>query len=102
MDGRAFPWGHHARAVDVAALLGAAAEPSRRATSSSPDDVSVYGARGLGGNVSAWCLGEPGLGVHPVRGGNFLDGPEGLRCAHIRSRPDAPMAWVGFRLAVWL
>ena len=82
-----------------------------------PDDVSVYGVRGLAGNVRDWCLNGyrrdgPGPGgrlvVHDepidsfalVRGGAYVSAPLQARsAARFAARPEERLIVLGFRLA---
>jgi serine/threonine-protein kinase len=55
-DGRRHPWGEH---IDPSWTHIAGSRPGRSMPApvdSYPADVSVYGVRGLGGNVQDWCL----------------------------------------------
>ncbi len=54
-DGRLLPWGDHVEPTFACVLDGAEAEPSREGILEHPTDESVYGVRGLAGNVRDWC-----------------------------------------------
>jgi serine/threonine-protein kinase len=82
-----------------------------------PGDVSVYGVRGLAGNVSDWCANPwrrdgPSLAgdrllpdeaeaeFMSVRGGNFSSSARLCRPAsRLAGRPDEVFSTVGLRLA---
>ena len=56
VDGRYFPWGDF---LDPTWVRIGDSEPERPGTvavDTYPTDVSVYGARGLGGNIRDWCI----------------------------------------------
>ena len=128
-DGRIYPWGDGFDPSLTAMALSHRGEPAPVSVHDFPEDESPYGARGLGGNVMAWCLDRfeaagpplvrgrftlPGFGEDPsrmspaerqvrervIRGGCFLYGEPRCRSAsRERSRPEARWPWVGVRLA---
>jgi serine/threonine-protein kinase len=56
VDARSFPWGEHAEATFACVLDGHPGEPVREAVDRHPIDESVYGVRGLAGNIRDWCI----------------------------------------------
>ncbi|MCK6504296.1 bifunctional serine/threonine-protein kinase/formylglycine-generating enzyme family protein [Myxococcota bacterium] len=55
VDGRAYPWGEH---LDLTWCLTQDSHAGRMMPTrvqAFPEDVSIYGARGMGGNVRDWC-----------------------------------------------
>ncbi len=79
VDGRWFPWGN---GVEATWSVNRAATPGRplpRPVDSAPTDVSVYGVRGLAGNVATWTVG--GDGACHVQGGAWSYGVEMGRSA---------------------
>ncbi|MDP3275761.1 MAG: bifunctional serine/threonine-protein kinase/formylglycine-generating enzyme family protein [Deltaproteobacteria bacterium] len=54
-DGRLWPWGNHGDASFACVLEGHRGEPKRASVGAHVFDVSVYGVRGLAGNVADWC-----------------------------------------------
>jgi formylglycine-generating enzyme required for sulfatase activity len=77
VDGRIFPWG------DWADTSWACINPSYRGRAvpavvdSYPVDESVYGVRGLGGNVRDWCAEDWRAEGPPVEGSRILHPPAG-------------------------
>lgn len=123
-DGRFFPWGDAYDPSWVCNGRSHAGRPIPQVVDSFPTDVSVYGVRGLGGNVRDWCpelrleqgapvvdqrVVPPAPEVDPdlrpkarrvTRGGYWTSVPRNARCAN-RSA-DAPgnrLADLGIRLA---
>lgn len=122
VDGRAFPWGDH---LDPSWCNGRDGHPVRPLPArvyDYPLDESVYGVRGMGGNVEDWCAellarapSTDGARVLPlplpvdpsldaadrrvVRGGNFLGGAFNSRCAtRAGPSPASRFSFLGFRL----
>jgi serine/threonine-protein kinase len=116
VDGRVYPWG---RFLDPTFCCYRGAHVGRWMPSdvqSFPHDVSVYGVRGVAGNVMDWCLdphspdgevadGEAaelpsdvaGLRVH--RGGRWNGTDGGARCAtRMSSDPRVRTSFLGVRL----
>ena len=120
VDGRLVPWGEH---VDPSWCCTRESHRGRalpQPVTAYPDDVSVYGVRGMAGNVADWCL-EPFVPEGPdrtdgvvrvsavgvsagrdqrvVRGGNWMGTAVGARSAY-RAFSDAHsgVPQVGFRL----
>ncbi|MBI4575472.1 MAG: SUMF1/EgtB/PvdO family nonheme iron enzyme [Planctomycetes bacterium] len=73
-DGRAFPWGE---GFDGTFALTAAAGASVRLlpVGTYAADESPFGVRDLAGSLTEWCdlWYDLGLGLRPVRGGDFMD-----------------------------
>jgi formylglycine-generating enzyme required for sulfatase activity len=55
VDGRCFPWGDAFDASWCCMRASRRARPLPAVVDSFPVDTSVYGVRGLGGNVQDWC-----------------------------------------------
>ncbi len=55
VDGRFFPWGDHLDPAQCCVRSSHAGRPTPARVDAYPGDVSVYGVRGLGGNVRDWC-----------------------------------------------
>jgi formylglycine-generating enzyme required for sulfatase activity/tRNA A-37 threonylcarbamoyl transferase component Bud32 len=78
-DGRVYPWGHHFDPTFACVRDSHPGRPLPAPIDAYPVDCSVYGVRGLAGNVRAWCQ-EPyappgGEIVHSqrvLRGGCFF------------------------------
>lgn len=116
-DARAFPWGDFYEPTWVHALAAQTGRPSVAPVGSSPGDRSLYGVRGLAGNVSDWCANPWRRDGPPIEGGmlRFDDAPAefyAVRGGHYRAsarlcrlasrtaaRPDEVFSTLGFRLA---
>jgi serine/threonine-protein kinase len=117
VDGRFYPWGDH---LDPSWCCMGDSHPGQRlpvAVDTFPVDVSVYGVRGLGGNVRDWCLDlfEPPVrpaGARPVepplepdthaarvsRGGYWSCTPRLARSTlRLRGLPTSRLSNLGFR-----
>lgn len=120
VDTRKFPWGDHPEAKYACVLPGHRDEPRREPILGHPEDESIYGVRGLAGNVRDWCLeiwmhdgpelaGErmvirPAAPDDPdfrsIRGGYWGSPlPSSRSAARFASRPRVCRSSVGFRLA---
>ena len=112
VDGRAYPWGNTFDASLTANQHAGLTEPAEAGVF--PLDSSVYGARGLAGNVSDWCVNNRWTGpkypnVKPVpniqsgdrqvRGGEFSAGEWVAQAWTLRNHPGTTVRpeW-GFRL----
>jgi formylglycine-generating enzyme required for sulfatase activity len=111
-DGRTYPWGEET--PDGKAQFGADASVP---VDSFQDGESVYGARNMVGNVCEWTHDYYGADYYStspssdppgpetgtdrvLKGGNFRDGPDSVRCAMRRYKPeDFHVDMVGFRCA---
>jgi formylglycine-generating enzyme required for sulfatase activity len=100
VDGREYPWGAH---VDPAFGCVRGSLPGRPLPASIhafPTDVSVYGVRGVGGNVRQWCDTATTSGERVLRGGCWFFPETGARCANrYLLDPSNRADTVGFRLA---
>ena len=108
-EGRAFPWGS-AFEADFTRCVRSAAEVQPGPVGEPADDVSVYGVRGLGGNVRAWCADRwqlvPGSSevdvaedLRVVRGGSYSSVGAYCRSAgRYAGRPDRGYRATGVRL----
>jgi serine/threonine-protein kinase len=76
VDGRLFPWGDQVDPSWACTSQGHRGRPLPAPVDSHPVDQSVYGVRGLGGNISDWCADAYQLEGPPVVGGRPADGPE--------------------------
>jgi eukaryotic-like serine/threonine-protein kinase len=76
VDGRSYPWGNHLELTYVG-LLESQNGGQPFSVHSFPIDCSVYGVRGLGGNVQDWC--DINSEEHAVcRGGSWQDSQDQL------------------------
>ena len=110
VDGRRYPWGNR---FDASFACTRASHPGRQLPApvqAYPVDCSVYGVRGMAGNVRDWCADRfflPGQQPDPngsmervVRGGCFFFPATGAHtAARFGLNPDAQADTVGFRLA---
>ena len=55
VDGRAFPWGYHFDATWTCVAPSHNGPPRPASVETFPGDQSVYGIRGMAGNVREWC-----------------------------------------------
>lgn len=121
VDGRSFPWGDHLEPTWFRNAQAAPGRPKPARIMDYPTDVSIYGVRGLSGNVRDWSLsvrglmwediGESGLFLPPTTtpetdawrltlGGAWNAGPGFGRAGHRFGAPPAHRnALLGFRLA---
>jgi serine/threonine-protein kinase len=119
VDGRLFPWGDHFDASWAALEDSHEGEAKVLPIATFPTDVSVYGVRGLAGNVRDWCLDAwipdgptivngrvPPADPGPVdcwkvrRGGSWGDMPGRARLADRDwYNADRRSDYLGFRLA---
>jgi len=115
VDGRFYPWGDH---YDASWASNSASRPGRplpSAVTAFPVDESVYGVRGMAGNMQDWCEdpyspdGERPAGSDGaedpdveriVRGGGWASAPAAARLA-VRDWfvPGLRYSALGFRLA---
>ncbi len=117
-DGRHYPWGDHFEASWAVMAQSHPGRPSRRVVGDPAEDISVYGVRGMAGNVRDWCAnayskeGPPSSGVldptetsgdpafRMQRGGNWSSTAAFCRIgARFGTRPERRLAGTGFRLA---
>ncbi len=98
VDGRPLPWGHHFEPAWARVAQSAGSPPRPARIHEHPEDCSVYGVRGVAGNVRVWCgngyddngppdgseilapAGELGR-YRMVRGSHFLAAERAGRCA---------------------
>ena len=118
VDERPYPWGHHFDPSRACTRLSHAGPAQPADVQDWPADESIYGVRGLAGNVRDWCLEafhelppEPDCRVRPPlddpddsprvdRGGFWLGNERDARAADRHyHRPDHRAAELGFRLA---
>ncbi|MCK6504595.1 SUMF1/EgtB/PvdO family nonheme iron enzyme [Myxococcota bacterium] len=118
VDERPYPWGWHFDPSRACTRLSHPSHPQPAVVDSYPVDESIYGVRGLAGNVRDWCLdryqelpppdasrvrAEP-AGDHPGprinRGGFWLGNERDARAADRHFHPpEHRSAEIGFRLA---
>ena len=127
VDGRGYPWGDKFDASWCCVLNSHQGKPRPALIDSYPVDVSVYGVRGMAGNVRDWCAGEfqasgpvpleesplvdldeTGL-TDPVsrsgvqRGGGWITRANSARCAsRFIGIPGVRHAGTGFRVLIRL
>lgn len=116
VDGRFWPWGHHFEPA-VVNMVTAPGEPARASVHAFPDDESLYGVRGLAGNVRDLCANAwsadgdlpaarllpreapPDAPLIVLRGGNWYSAMSFCRPANrLVGRPDDRITGVGFRM----
>ena len=108
VDGRVLPWGSHVDPLWCCMGASHAGPATPQVVDSYPADVSVYGVRGLAGNVRDWCAdvvdprGRPDpSGLFRIRRGGFWHAnDEGiLLCRHIALDARSRGFSLGFSLA---
>ncbi|MDP6954773.1 MAG: bifunctional serine/threonine-protein kinase/formylglycine-generating enzyme family protein [Planctomycetota bacterium] len=125
VDGRFFPWGDFLDPSFCCMTESHQGQPLPQVIDTFPIDESVYGLRGMGGNMRDWCADlftteGPSIVDHCVstagpvstpdsatdrayralRGGAWLDLARFARCAYrLRDGPGGRNAYVGFRVA---
>lgn len=113
VSGRLFPWGDAEEPSYTNMSKAHASAPVPTVVDSFPTDESVYGVRGLAGNVRDWCgdfygrdggqspADSPAAGDYMnVRGGSFTATPAFCRLAgRFAERPASRMSAIGIRLA---
>jgi serine/threonine-protein kinase len=122
VDGRWHPWGDGADPSWCRSHRSQQGRPLPVLVTDYPDDESVYGVRGVGGNGTDWCadryrpegpeiegdrpvpspVDEPGQteeARRSIKGGSWYDGPSAARCAsRAGTAPGNRFGGVGFRL----
>jgi serine/threonine-protein kinase len=100
VDGRWYPWGNRFDASLSNVGRGLAEEAAALPADSFPADESVYGVRGLAGNVRDWTATEMGPDLRVVRGGAFnLPAVTARATSRFWLPPSFVLNYVGFRLA---
>jgi len=119
VDGRFYPWGDHFEATWCCMQDSTPGRPLPVGVDTYPVDESVYGARGMAGNVRDWCAdpwddrgpprvegrAQPAAQAEPdpryaVRGGGWSGNEHVARCARrVGYALSIRFASVGFRLA---
>ncbi len=96
-DGRTWPWGNE-WSIENANVFSGDTTPIGKY---SPQGDSPYGCQDMAGNVWEWIGGgQPSQLRAPLRGGDWLDGPEEAQTFHIRMHtPRRKNPFVGFRCA---
>ena len=106
VDGRQYPWGNHTDPNWCCVGVSHPDRPQVASVNSFPQDRSIYGIRGLGGNVRDWCIGHLAEKAGPdtpefqrvLRGGHWV-GPAWLARSCLREVACRPAEdTVGFRL----
>jgi serine/threonine-protein kinase len=106
VDGRWFPWGDRFDASLCNVRESTKDGPRIAPVESFPQDESVYGVRGMAGNMRDWTETASTLGANSasplrvVRGGAWYGGRVSARCAdRFWFEPNHVYFFVGFRLA---
>ena len=106
VDGRWFPWGDRFDASLCNIRESTKDGPRVAPVASFADDESVYGVRGMAGNMRDWTETPSALGassaspLRVVRGGAWYGGRVSARCAdRFWFEPNHVYFFVGFRLA---
>jgi len=96
-DGRTWPWGDEWD-IEKANVFSGDTTPVGQY---SPGGDSPYGCQDMAGNVWEWIGGgSPSQLRAPLRGGDWLDGPEEAQTFHVRMHtPHRKNPFVGFRCA---
>jgi formylglycine-generating enzyme required for sulfatase activity len=117
VDGRPWPWGRHFEPAEIN-MVAAPREPSRASVHGFPDDESLYGVRGLAGNVRDLCANAwsadgglpadgrllpreagPDAARIVLRGGSWYSATSFCRPANrLVARPEDRITGVGFRM----
>jgi len=94
-DGRTWPWGNE-WSIENANVFSGDTSPIGHY---SPQGDSPYGCQDMAGNVWEWIGGgQPSQLRAPLRGGDWLDGPDEAQTFHIRMHtPRRKNPFVGFR-----
>jgi len=94
-DGRTWPWGNE-WSIENANVFSGDTTPIGKY---SPQGDSSYGCQDMAGNVWEWIGGgQPSQLRAPLRGGDWLDGPEEAQTFYIRMHtPHRKNPFVGFR-----
>lgn len=96
MDARRWPWGN----VFDRRYCNTSSEGTTRVGVYSPAGDSPYGAADMAGNVWEWIGGQPSPLRMPLRGGDWLDGPEEAQTFFRRMHtPWRKNDFIGFRCA---
>ncbi|HYQ02871.1 MAG TPA: bifunctional serine/threonine-protein kinase/formylglycine-generating enzyme family protein [Polyangiaceae bacterium] len=106
VDGRWFPWGNRFDASLCNIRESTKDGPRIAPVEAFPHDESVYGVRGMAGNMRDWTETASNLGANSssplrvVRGGAWYGGRVSARCAdRFWFEPNHVYFFVGFRLA---
>ena len=96
-DGRTWPWGNE---WDIK-KCNVFSDGTTPVGKYSPEGDSPYGAADMAGNVWEWIGGGSSNQLRaPLRGGDWLDGPEEAKTTHVRMHtPRRKNPFVGFRCA---
>ena len=106
VDGRAYPWGSRFDTSLCNTQESLRDRPSPVPVDSFPSDASIYGVRGLGGNLRDWTStestegeGERARATRVVRGGSWVNAEVYARSASRYSAvPGLVIDFLGFRL----
>jgi serine/threonine-protein kinase len=105
VDGRWFPWGNRFDSSLCNIRESMQVAPRAAPVDAFPTDESVYGVRGMAGNMRDWTSTESDQGagspaMRVVRGGAWYGGRVSARCAdRFWFEPNHVYFFVGFRLA---
>jgi len=92
VDGRFFPWGDHLDPSWCCIRSSHPGRPSPSPVGRPSKDVSVYGVRGLAGNVRDWC-GDVFVPEGPAAEGGRAQIPETVDIQSSRGRVDRGGSW---------
>jgi serine/threonine-protein kinase len=121
VDGREFPWGNFSDQSWACTLESTSGRPLPTSVTDYPEDESIYGVRGMGGNVADWTadvgmeagpsvsadgrflppeVQEGSMANRATRGGASMWHHRYSRCAHLTSyAPGSRAPVLGFRIA---
>jgi formylglycine-generating enzyme required for sulfatase activity len=95
-DGRVWPWGNRFDRL----VCNTGSDGTTPVGRYSPAGDSPYGAVDMAGNVWEWIGGKPSPLRMPLRGGDWLDGPEEAQTFYRRMHtPKRKNDFIGFRCA---
>jgi serine/threonine-protein kinase len=99
VDGRSYPWGNGFDPTYAHMRRSAPGAPVLAPAGSYPVDCSVYGAMDMAGSMREITSSLFDTGQMVVRGGNFGDDADDLRCAcRSGAQPTLRSSWLSFRL----
>lgn len=108
VDGRTLPWGEHVDPLWCCMRASHTTTAKPHPVDSFPEDVSVYGVRGMAGNVRDWCFdsadpagrADPRGTFRTRRGGFWHATDDGVRLNRVMAHDARSRGFsLGFRLA---